>query len=101
MRKILVLGLMVGLSGCATDGGMTGSTDSIKKVQAAAVSACRFLPAAKFVADLLLSGNVLVSTAESVAGEICNAVTNRPLADGPGDRRPRVRGMVVRGQFVK
>lgn len=32
---------------------------------------------------------------------ICTAVTTLPLADGPGDRKPRVNGVVVKGKFVR
>lgn len=104
MKRILAIVLLLGLSGCTGGGGIvSGQPDSVKQIQNAAVVACRFLPTAKFIADLLLSrsGNSILSTAETIAGEICNAVTNRPLADGPGDRVPRVRGLRVRGSFVK
>ncbi len=101
--KKLVLVLALGLAGCATTPGSVANPSGIKDVQNAAVAICKFLPAAKFVSDLLLSGNVIASSATSIAAQICQAVTTNPLADGPGAKNyvPHVNGVRVRGTFVK
>ncbi len=102
MKRIVVL-LALGLAGCATTPGNIGSPSGIKDIQAAAVAICKFLPAATFVSDLLLSGNVIATSATSIAAKICEAVTVNPLADGPGARnyKPHVNGIRVRGKFVR
>jgi len=41
------------------------------------------------------------TSASIVGGAVCDAVTNITLADGPGDRKPRVNGVVIKGSFVK
>ncbi len=102
MKRIVVL-LALGLAGCATTPGNIGSSTGIKDIQNAAVAICKFLPAATFVSDLLLSGNVIASSATSIAAQICQAVTTNPLADGPGAKnyRPHVNGVRVQGRFVR
>ncbi len=102
MKKIIPIVLALGLAGCAT-APISPTNSGIKDIQNAAVAICRFLPAASFVADLLLSGNIIALTAESVAAKICQAVTINPLADGPGAKnyKPHVNGVRVRGAFVK
>lgn len=109
MRLLFIpLLLALTLAGCVTDGVGTPSTgigtnSGIKNIQAAAVSICKYLPAATFVSNLLLSGNLIAMTAEAVAGKICEAVTLNPLADGPGAKnyKPHVNGIRVKGKFVR
>ena len=103
MKRIIPLLLALSVAGCATTPGNLGSSSGIKDIQKAAVAICKFLPAATFVTDLLLSGNVIASSATSIAGKICEAVTINPLADGPGAKNyvPHVNGVRVRGTFVK
>ncbi len=96
MKKLLLLGTLA-LAGCA---GISTPNGGIKDIQNAAASICRFVPAAKTVADILLSGSMAVTTTIGVATAICNAVTTAPLADG-GPRQAKVGGVVIRGRFVR
>ncbi len=100
MKKLAVLAAFM-LAGCAT--GVPVSNSGIKDIQNAAVAICKFLPAATFVTDLLLSGNIIASSATSIAAKICEAVTVNPLADGPGAKNyvPHVNGVRVQGKFVR
>lgn len=75
------------------------TSPSVSQIQGAAVAACKYLPTATTVAQLVSSSSS-ISTAASIAGLICGAVTSIPLADG-GSRTPKVNGVVIRGQFVK
>ncbi len=101
--KKLALVLALGLAGCATTPGNIGSSTGIKDIQTAAVAICKFLPAATFVSNLLLSGNSIATSATDIAAKICTAVTTNPLADGPGAKnyRPHVNGIRVQGRFVR
>ncbi len=47
----------------------------------------------------ILSTASWIDTADDIAKWVCTAVTTIPLADGPGDRKPRVNGVVVQGRF--
>jgi hypothetical protein len=98
MRSVLILCLLF-LAGCASQP-PAQSSGGIKAVQSAAVQICRFLPAAETVANLFLSGNALMMTAEAMANAICRAVTTAPLADGRG-RRLAINGVVIKGRFVR
>lgn len=102
-RALIPVLLAFSLAGCATTPGNIGSASGVKDIQAAAVAICKFLPAATFVTDLLLSGNIIASSATSIAAKICDAVTINPLADGPGAKNyvPHVNGIRVQGRFVK
>ena len=73
----------------------------IAEVQAYTRLACKFLPTVSTVAKILAGGFGVVQTAGAVGDAICAAVTTAPLADGPGDRTPRVNGVAVKGTFVK
>lgn len=106
--KILIAAVaLLALAGCqtATDVATTITTatqttkEKVKSVQGYAVSLCGYLPAASSVIGIFNS-NFSTSVAV-VGGAICDAVTNITLADGPGDRKPRVNGVVVTGKFVK
>ncbi len=102
MKKLAFV-LALGLAGCATSPGNIGTASGIKDIQAAAIQICKFLPAATFISDLLLSGNMIASSATAVAARICDAVTVNPLADGPGAKNyvPHVNGVRVQGKFVR
>lgn len=95
MKKLLLVGLLA-LGACTT----TQIDAQVKQVQDTAVAICRYLPTAAAVASIL-SNAPIISTTASVAGDICNAVTNLPLAEGPGKRQAVVYGVLVRGRFVK
>lgn len=98
MRKILMaMTCCVLLSGCATGGNVDGT---IAQIQATARSICSFVPTVETVAKIL-AGGTAIDTASGIANAICAAVTTRPLADGPGDGKPRVRGVIIKGQFVR
>lgn len=98
MRKlILSLVCCTALAACTTTGQVE---DKIKEVQNYTRLACSFLPTVETVAKILAGGTV-IDTASAVGNAICNAVTTAPLADGPGDRVPRVNGVVIKGRFVK
>lgn len=108
MKKFILIGaLSLLLSGCitaqdlATD--ITTSTQAVsQKVKAAqgyAVTLCGYLPVAASVIGIFNSG--YSSSVSAVGTAICNAVTSIPLADGPGDGKARVNGVVIKGTFVK
>lgn len=98
MKKLLLLiGMALPLAACDPN-------VETAKVQGATVAGCRYLPTAKTVvsvAKVLYSpASMALDFGSVVADAICNAVTNAPLADGPGDRIPRVRGIVIEGRRV-
>lgn len=102
MNKLLIAGFSISaaLLVAACD-----PTVETKKVQGAAVQACSFLPSADTVINIAkaLYSPIIPFTdaASSIANKICDAVTSVPLADGPGDHKPRVAGVIVKGSFVK
>lgn len=111
MRMFSLLGAAVvastlALAGCQTaqDVATTITTstqtvkEKVKSVQGYTVSVCGYLPAAASVIGIFNSN--YSNAVAAIGNAICNAVTNIPLADGPGDRRPRVNGVVIKGKFV-
>ena len=102
MNKLIVIGFtaIAALSLAACDPAV-----ETKKVQGAAVQACSFLPTADTVINIakaLYSPiTPFTDAASNIANKICDAVTSVPLADGPGDHKPRVAGVIVKGTFVK
>lgn len=102
MNKLFVIGLasIAGLALAACD-----PVAETKKVQGQTVAACSYLPTAETIgaiAKTLYSPSIpFVDVGSVIANKICDAVTNIPLADGPGDHKPRVNGVVVKGKFVK
>lgn len=108
MKKFLLIGIAcLALAGCqtaqdlATDITTVTQTtkEKVKSVQGYATQICGYLPAAASVIGIFNSG--YGTGVAAVSNAICNAVTSIPLADGPGDRKPRVNGVVIRGTFVK
>lgn len=108
MKKILIVAVLgLALAGCktaqdvATD--ITTATNTTKEkvgqVQGYAVSLCGYLPAASAIVGIFNSN--FSNSVSTVGTAICDAVTSITLADGPGDRRPKVNGVVVTGKFVK
>lgn len=95
MKKLLLVGCLA-LAGCQT----AQMDQTISDVQRYTQLACSFVPTVETVAKVLAGGTV-IDTASSIANAICTAMTTRPLADGPGDRLPRVNGIVIKGKFVK
>lgn len=117
MRMLLLLPLVCAgllLAGCdqttgpskaATDIATTITTatstvkEKAKLVQDYAVNFCGYLPT---IASITSIFNTSMGSNVAVVGTaICNAVTNLPLADGPGRRVPKVNGVVIHGKFVK
>lgn len=112
MKRILMIGMIagaaIGLAACnktASDIATTITTSvqdtktKVKSVQNYTVSLCSYLPAVASITALFNSNysqNVAI-----VGTAICNAVTSIPLADGPGDRKPRVNGIVIKGKFLR
>ena len=105
MKKFMVVGLALGLAGCAVPGGTGGPVTTaelsatVKQVQDYARFACKFVPTVATVAAIL-SGGASASVA-TIATEICSAVTTSPLADGDGGRVAFVRGVRIHGKFVE
>lgn len=97
MKKLLLaFVLCIPLAACSTTSNVD---DQISQVQSAARNICRFVPTVETVAKIL-SNSTFIDTAAGIASAICTAVTTKPLADGVGDPRPRVKGVVVKGKFV-
>lgn len=110
MRKLLVgaaLAAGLALAGCQTAADLATDISTVaqsvnqkaKAAQAEAVKICDFVPALASVVSIFNSG--FSSNVSTVGHAICDAVTTLPLADGPGDRRPRVNGVLIKGEFVK
>jgi len=108
MKKFLIIGaLTLTLAGCQTAQEIATTittatqttTEKVKSVQGYAVQVCGYLPAAASVIGIFNSN--FSSSVAVVGNAICNAVTSIPLADGPGDRKPRVNGIVIKGGFVR
>jgi len=91
LKLTFALSLMTGLAACDT----TQTVDKIKEVQNYTALACKFLPTVATVAAIF--NQQAGSSISGVGGAICDAVTSVPLADGPGDRKPRVGKVIVRG----
>lgn len=108
MKKFLILGMLgFALAGCTTAKEIattiTTTTQSVtekaKETQGYAVTVCGYLPALASVIAIFNSG--FSSNVAVVGNAVCDAVTSIPLADGPGDHKPRVNGVVVQGKFVR
>ena len=120
IRKFLIIGsLTLALAGCSTtsspvaqkiaaniDNAVTSVKDNATTIQAKAKVAqsyaaqiCSYVPTIASVVAIINSG--FSADVGVVANAICNAVTSIPLADGPGDHKPRVNGIVIKGAFVK
>jgi len=99
IMSLPLLGLLA-LTSCATT--PTDPASVVEKIQQTAVAVCGFLPFAKTVADILAAGNPLVSSVDSVATAICNAVVADRSARARGLRRGRgamVNGVVIHGRW--
>ena len=97
MRKIVVIGLCLGLAGCAGTSREEISATA-KQIQEYTKLACSFVPTIGTIANILSTG--VATPAIAIANEICLAVSTAPLADG-GRRIPKVNGVVIKGSFVK
>jgi len=120
MKKFLIVGVLaLALAGCSAtssptaqkiaaniNNAVTTVQDNAVTIQAKAKLAqsyamqiCAYDPTISSVVAIINSG--FSADVGVVANAICNAVTSIPLADGPGDHKPRVNGIVVKGSFVK
>lgn len=79
--------------------GSKAVNDKVETVRGIAKQVCAYVPTVATVISIFNSG--FGGDAAMVANAICNAVTTAPLADGPGDRVPRVNGVVIKGKFVR
>lgn len=108
MRKFLSIAVLgFALSGCVTSG--TGVsvgtvTSVIAQFQAGVQAACGYLPLASSAANILatfVSGGVLVAGAiESAIGATCSALSAKAGRFGTS-RVVRVRGVVLRGHYIR
>jgi hypothetical protein len=106
MRKfVVVLGMSAALllAGCDTTDSAAKVSAAIADVQAKARQYCAFVPTAATVAELLKTMVPGLTGTVGVAQAICNAVTNNPMAEGPGKRQRfgQVSGVVIEGHLVK
>ena len=103
---LMVVGLLLG--GCETITPQQAQTTAtkvvatVKTVQTYTQQVCKFLPTAATIISLFNAG--VGGSVDPVGGAICDAVTTNPLADGdePGYYNvAKVRGVVIKGKFVK
>ena len=102
-RFVIIAVAALALAGCGTTTGVDVDA-KIKQVQEQTRFACSFVPTVETVAKIIATftgGAAAVDAVGAAARGICAAVTTAPLADGPGDRVPRVNGVVVKGRFVR
>lgn len=100
MNKIVVIGAVVGaalaLSACTT---VKPTPEVVNKIQSETRRICKFIPTAVTIASLLR----VTSFAQvlNIATDICAAVVIAPKSEGPGAPGPRLRGVVLKGHYVK
>ncbi len=113
MRKFLMAAALgFALSGCVTTGSSSVGTtwaSIVSRLQAAATATCRYLPDASSAANLLatyIEGGVLAAGAvEAAAAAICASLapaarTLRARTAG-GAVMVRIRGVALRGHYVR
>lgn len=61
---------------------------------------CGYVPNVVDIAAVI-TASPFVPVAGKLAEAICDAATNIPFADGPGDHLPRVNGITIRGYHAK
>lgn len=104
MRKLLLSSVFaVTLAACSSMGGAPlNLADFIAQVQATTSAVCSFLPTAETVANIVATGNPIVTTAGAVANAICAAVV--PAKQAARQNRtaapPIVAGVVIHGKFL-
>lgn len=104
MTRLVAVAALCGsilLGGCATTGGPGGGIDLAAlaaQVQQITTQACRFLPTAQTVANIVSAG--FAAQPFAIANAICAAVTAPPTVARGKVAPPHVGGVVVRGRFV-
>lgn len=97
MRKVMftcVLAfLALGIGACTPE-------QIAQQVRDYTATTCKYLPTTTTVLKILTKATV-VDTVAGVGNEICLAISTLPLAEGPGKRQAVVRGVVVKGSFVR
>ncbi|WP_421925462.1 hypothetical protein [Neoaquamicrobium sediminum] len=90
------------LSACTTTDPATGETIVITDVQSGAKAACRFLPTAETVADIIATDDPRLATASAIARAICAALNPQTPAGIMTlyKAAPTLNGVVLRGEFV-
>lgn len=100
MRLLAILAAAsLALAGCTTT---PGSDDPVSAAQNAAKAACKYLPTAETVADIIKVGDPRLATAKAIANAICDAINPQTPAGimtlfKPA---PTVDGVVIRGERV-
>lgn len=97
--KYLAIALTLFLAACATPVDTATITARAKQIQDYTRLACSFVPTIGTIANILSSGTA--GPAIAIANDICTAVTTAPLADGPRRGPPHVRGVIIKGRFVR
>lgn len=105
---VLMISMAVSGASCVTNSGSVPpptTPPTVSAVQQAVLNGCKYVPTATTVAQIIAAvaggGGAIINTVGGIAQAVCDAVTNNPLADGPGDRLPVVAGVKVRGKFVR
>lgn len=102
MRMLLIAAAMLSLAACTTTDPISGEQIAITDVQSGAKAACRFLPTAETVADIIATDDPHLATASAIARAICAAIDPR----APGGimtlykAAPTLNGVVIRGETV-
>lgn len=102
MRMLLIAAAsLCALAGCTTT--IPTGDDTVAKAQAAAKTACSFLPTAETVADIIKANDPALSTAKAIANAICNALNPETPAGIMTLFKavPTVDGVVIRGERVE
>lgn len=96
---LLAAASLCALAGCQTS---TSNGDPVSAAQNAAVTACKYLPTADTVADIIKAGDDRLATAKAIAAAICDAINPQTPAGimtlfKPA---PTVDGVGIRGKHV-
>jgi nitrous oxide reductase accessory protein NosL len=102
MRKLLfAAAASIALAGCTTTADpVSGAPTQIEIIQTAATTACRFLPTAETVANIIAAGDPRLASASAIARAICDAVAPSTGVGTLFRAVPTVGGVVVRGEFI-
>ena len=118
MQKLFLASLIsLSLAACATTGGMPSSTNEspvVQQVQQITQIACKFVPTAGTILQIVAQGVPGLGAAEAIADAICAAVaptrtmkistTDMPeliFVANKTPKKPTVAGVPVRGKFVR